>query len=162
MLDFQVDPASAARVDAHLETTRQRVLAGIRNAMQEAMEGLAWTVADKLQGNPIVSRSGRLLGAVLGSPKVKETDTVIRGTVSADVGGKHLGLWLEDGTHVPAVAGKIFSYTAPGGEQVFARGHKAFEVKPHPFMNPSLQEYKATILQMIAARVTEAVANDAV
>jgi hypothetical protein len=136
---------------------KERILEAVRVGMREAMEGLAWTVADKLQGNPIVSRSGKLLGAVLGSPKVTETADVIRGTVTADVGEKHLGIWLEEGTHVQAVEGKLFQFTPADENTVYTRGHRAFDMKPHPFMNPSLAEFKAPIMEIIASRVAEAI-----
>lgn len=156
MITLQVEQASVDSVKSYLEKVRQRILQGIREGMMEAMQGLAWNVADKLAGNPIVSRSGELLGAVLGSPKVTETPEVIRGTVTADVGNKHLGIWLEEGTHVPAVEGSLFQFTPPDGDTVYSRGHRAFDVKPHPFMNPSLREFRAPIMAIIEARVAEA------
>jgi hypothetical protein len=161
MIAFEVDQASVAGVTDYLEQTRKNILAGIRTGMQEAMEGLSWNVADKLQGNPIVSRSGRLLGAVLGSPKVTETETYIKGTVSSMVDGKPRGLWLEDGISVPAVAGVLFHFTAADGKSVFTHGHAAFQIAGRPFMNPSLQEYSPTIVDMIFAKVSEATANAA-
>jgi hypothetical protein len=151
MLDLYVDEASVTEVTDYLEQTRQNILAGIRVGMKEAMEGLSWTVADKLQGNPIVSRSGQLLGRILASPKVTETATYIKGTVDAELGAKHLGLWLEGGTDVPAVEGRLFQFTTADGTSVYTHGHKAFRVAPHPFMNPSINEYKPTILDIIEA-----------
>jgi len=155
MLDFCVDEASVTGVKDYLEQTRQNIMAGIRSGMKEAMDGLSWTVADKLQGNPIVSRSGELLGHILGSPKVTETVSYIKGTVDAELGRKHLGLWLEAGTSVPAVQGKLFQFTTADGDSVFTHGHKAFRVAPHPFMNPSLNEYRSTILDIITQRISE-------
>lgn len=156
MVELTITQASVDGIASYLERVRLRVLAAARAGMRESMEGLAWTVADKLQGNPITSRSGELLGAVLASPKVRETETQIRGTVSANVGGKPRGLWLEEGTHVPAVKGTVFAFTPPGEETQFSRGHKAFNVRPRPFMNPSLDQYKGQILATIQARVAEA------
>jgi hypothetical protein len=155
MLDFAVDEASVTGVKDYLEQTRQNILAGIRSGMKEAMDGLSWTVADKLQGNPIVSRSGELLGHILGSPKVTETASYIKGSVDAELGKKHLGLWLEAGTNVPAVQGKLYQFTTADGNSVFTHGHKAFRVAPHPFMNPSLNEYRSTILDIITQRISE-------
>lgn len=168
MLQFAVEEESVTGIADYLEQTRQNILAGIRRGMLEAMEGLSFNVADKLQGNPIVSRSGQLLGHVLGSPKVTETQTYIKGSVDAEVGeigpkGQrlHIGLWMEEGTNVPATVGtskgKLYQFTAADGASVFTHGHKAFKVAPHPFMNPSLQEYRPTILDIIAAKVGEAV-----
>ena len=159
MLTFTLDPSSVDATVDHVEAVRHRILAAIREGMMEAMQGLAWTVADKLSGNPIVSRSGELLGAILGSPKVTETAEIIRGTVSSDVGAQHLGLWLEEGTHIKAVEGKLYGFTPPDGKTFFTHGHRAFSIKPHPFMNPSLREYKSTIMEIIVAKVAEATAE---
>jgi hypothetical protein len=160
MLELTVDQESVDQVVEHVDVVRQRILTGIRGAMQQSMEGLAWNVADKLFGNPIVSRSGQLLGAILGSPKVTETPEVIRGTVTADVGKKHLGIWLEEGTHVPAVEGKLYEFTEPDEGSFWAHGHQAFQVKPHPFMNPSLREYRDAIYQNIANAIGEALEGE--
>lgn len=157
MLQLAIDPASVDRVEDYLRQTQQNILSGIRSGMQEAMDGLARDVAGKLRGSPIVSRSGRLLGAILGSPKVTESTDTIRGTVSSDVGKKHIGLWLEEGTHVEAVAGKLYGFTAADGNSVFTHGHRAFKVAAHPFLNPSLEDYRPTIMDIITARVGEAV-----
>jgi len=157
MIGFIEETGSEDRYEDYLERARQNILAGIRQGMQEAMEGLAWTVADKLQGNPIVSRSGKLLGKILGSPTVVEKPAYIKGTVDSDVGKKHQGLWLEKGTEVKAVEGKLFHFTTADGQSVFTHGHRAFRVAPHPFLNPSLEEYRPTILDLISMRITEAV-----
>lgn len=157
MIEFQVDEASVERVDASLERSRLDILKAIRGGVMESMEGLARVVAGKLFGDPIQSRTGALLAAVLSSPRVTETRDVIRGTVSADVGAKHLGLWFEEGTHVKAVEGNLFQFTAADGASVFTHGHAAFQVAPHPIMNPSLVEYRPTILATIESRISEAV-----
>jgi hypothetical protein len=156
MLAFEVDQASVTEVTDYLEQTRQNILAGIRQGMQEAMEGLSWTVADKLQGSPIVSRSGKLLGRVLASPTVTATPHYIKGTVDAELGLAHLGLWLEAGTNVPAIPGKLFQFVPADGASVFTHGHAAFQVKAHPFMNVSLNQYKPTLLDIITGRIAEA------
>jgi hypothetical protein len=157
-LALYLDPASVDQTQEYINQVRQRILAGLRAGMMEAMEGLAWNVADKLSGNPIVSRSGDLLGAVIASPHVSETAEILRGTVHADVGAKHVGLWLEEGTHVPAVENHIFGFSPTNGETVFTRGHKAFAVRPHPFMNPSLHEFEGRIIQILTESVEVATA----
>jgi hypothetical protein len=153
-----LDPASVTQTVDYLQQARERILAAIREGMQTAMDGLAWKVVDNMQGNPVMSRSGELLEEILTSPKVTETTEVIRGTVSSDVGKKHLGLWLEEGTHVPAVQSKLFEFSEPDAETLFTRGHRAFDVKPHPFLNPALREYETTITQIIQDAVAEAIA----
>jgi hypothetical protein len=156
VINLKVDRASVDSTVAYIDQVKERILAGIRSGMQEAMEGLAGAVESKLEGDPIVSRTGELASAIAKSPKVTETATIIRGTVTADVGLKHLGIWLEEGTHVPAVDGKLYEFTEADGDTFFARGHRAFDVKPHPFMNPALDEMKAPIMQIIADAVAEA------
>jgi hypothetical protein len=158
-VELVVKPESVDEVLEHVDVVRQRILEGIRGGMKQAMEDLAYNVADKLFGNPIVSRSGELATAILESPKVTETPEVIRGTVTADVGRKHLGIWLEEGTHVPAVDGKLYEFTEPDSGSFYTHGHVAFQVKAHPFMNPSLKEYQTTIMQIIADSVAEATAE---
>lgn len=157
MIAAQVDPGSLVAVVDHLAQTRKNIFAAVRLGMLQGMEGLSWNVADKLQGSPIVSRSGALLGAILGSPKVVENREVIRGTVSSSVGRKPLGLWLEEGTSVPAVQGKLYGFVPADGTSVFTHGHQAFRVAAHPFLNPSLDEYGPTILETIQARIAEVV-----
>lgn len=160
MINLRLDPASVDEVQDYLEVTRTRILAAIRSGMGEAMQALAYNVADKFSGNPIVSRSGDLLGGILGSPHVSETNEVIRGTVSAiGADGKPVGLWLEEGTHVEAVDGTLFQFTEADEGTFYSRGHRAFDVKPHPFMNPSLREMKQPIMDIIAARLSEALAQ---
>jgi hypothetical protein len=163
-LGLQVDPRSVAQIEDYLEQTKRNIFANVRVGMRESMEGLASTVASKLQGNPIVSRTGELLAHVLASPMVKETKRYIRGTVDAELGVKHLGLWLEEGTHVPEVRTNkqggpvMYWFVARDGNSAYApHGHSAFTVQPHPFLNPSLEEYKPTLLDIIAQKVQESV-----
>jgi hypothetical protein len=141
VITLKVEQASVDSTVAYIDQVKERILVGIRSGMKEAMEGLAAAVESKLEGDPITSHTGELAGAIAKSPKVTETASIIRGTVTADVGLKHLGIWLEEGTHVPAVEGKLYEFTEPDGDTFFARGHRAFDVKPHPFMNPALGRY---------------------
>ena len=156
MLDFAVDPNSVQDVTDYLEQTRKNILTAIRVGMREGMEGLSWKVAEKFDGNPIVSRSGDLLAHILASPKVTTHEGYIKGTVDAEMGKKHVGLWLEAGINEPAVKGKLYQFTAADGTSVWTHGHKAFRVAPHPFMNPSLNEYRGTLLDLITQKIVEA------
>lgn len=163
-----VAPDSVAQVEDYLDQVKRNIFANVRKGMKEGMEGLAGTVAAKLAGDPIVSRTGKLLAHVLASPKVTETAKYIKGTVDAELGQKHLGLWLEEGTHVPAVAkrkdgGKLlYQFVGRDGNSKFTNGHAAFDVRPHPFLNPSEEEYRGTLLDIIAAKVAEAAGDGTV
>ena len=156
MITLQVEQASVDGVKSYLERVRQRILAGVREGIQEAMEGLAGTAVAQMAAAGIKSRKGDLISAIQSSPKVTEGPEYIRGTVSAEIGMKHLGLWLEEGVHDPAVEGNLFQFTTPDGQTVFTRGHRAFDVKAHPFLNPALEQYKAPIMDIIAQHVAEA------
>lgn len=153
---FTVDTSG---VNAWQDAARQRIFGAVREGLQAGMESLAWTVADKLQGAPITSRSGALLGAILGSPKVTENAALIRGTVSSDVGKKHLGLWLEEGISVRSTKGdgaQLYQFFPADGASVFTHGHAAFSVKGKPFLTPSLEQDAPTILDLIQAKLREA------
>jgi hypothetical protein len=158
LIELELNQQSVNDVLEEVDQVRQRILEQIREGMLEAMERLAWVVVGHLGGDPIVSRSGQLFGAIVGSPKVTETSDVIRGTVTSDVGLKHIGLWLEEGTHVPAVEAKLFEFSEPGAAELFSHGHRAFEVEAHPFMNPSLRDDQAAIMQILADHIAEAIA----
>ena len=156
MITLQVEQASIDQLKSYLERVRQGILRGIREGMMEGMQGLAAAVVTEMGVAAIVNRTGALSEAILDSPKVTETPEVIRGTVTAAVGKKRLGIWLEEGTHVPAVEGNLFQFTEPDASTLYARGHRAFDVKPHPFMNPALREFKGPIMAIIEAHVAEA------
>lgn len=153
MITFEVDSGSVQQVASRLERARSRILEAIQVGMREAMVGLADFAASRA---PV--RSGALLAAILKSPKVTTNSTVVRGTVSGDVGKKHVALWQELGIKVPAVSGKFMAFNDQG-EQFFIQSHKAFQVPGKPFMNPALQEYKEQIIETIRGRVNEAVAG---
>lgn len=158
-----LDPVSVTQTTDYLEESREKILQAVREGMQEAMRGLASTAIAELAIAGVQVRTGQLVENIAESPKVTETSELIRGTVSAEtditLGGKkskHIGLWMEEGTHVPEVTGTLFEFTEPDGGSFWAHGHRAFDVKPHPFMNPALHDFEATILEIITKHVEEA------
>lgn len=160
-----LDPASVTETTDYLEEAREKILAAVRTGMQEAMEGLAGEAVSMMSAAGIHQRTGELAENIEDSPKVTETKEVIRGTVSAErditLGGrksKHVGLWMEEGYHVPEVTGKLFQFTDADWDTLYSRGHRAFDVKPHPFMDPALREYETTITQIITDAVEGALA----
>ncbi|MBS1803515.1 MAG: hypothetical protein JST28_09110 [Acidobacteria bacterium] len=163
---FVLDPASVDETVAYIEEMRVRILQAIREGMKTAMEGLADTTIEEFYAAGLHSRDGQTVENIEYSPKVTETAAVIRGTVAAErditLGGrkaKHIGLWMEEGTHVPEVKGVLFGFTEPqGNKTLFSRGHKAFDMKPHPFLNPALAKYETTIGEIIEKAVEDAVA----
>ncbi len=156
MITAQVQQQSVSAVNAYFDQTKQRIFAAVREGVAEGTEQLSWTIADKLQGNPIVSRSGELLGAVLNGVRLRETANAIQGSVFPDTGRKNLAQWLEEGTSIPGVQGKLMAFfsAAMSGLKVI-RSHQAFKVAPHPFMNTSLAESEGPIFDLILQKVTE-------
>lgn len=166
MISLVLEQSSVDGVSAYLERVKQRVLAGVRVGMQESMQELAGETVAQMGVAGIVSRTGELVATIQSSPKVTETPEILRGTVSADVqnsiwGGKvkHFGIWFEEGTHVKAVKGNLYGFTAAGGKTVFTRGHKAFDVRPHPILNPALEQMRAAIFANLQKHMDEAIAG---
>lgn len=159
MITLVLEQSSVDGVSAYLDRVKQRVLAGVRVGMQESMQELAGQTVEQMVIAGVVSRKGELLTAIESSPKVTETAKVIRGTVSADIGKKHIGLWLQEGTHVKAVKGNLYGFMGADGGTVFTRGHKAFDVRPHPILNPALDVMRAAIFDNLQKHMDEAIAG---
>lgn len=176
-----LDPASVTQTTEYVAQVQEQILAAIRAGMQEAMRGLAGEAVYQAQAAGIRAHTWALFNAILESPLVRETAETIRGTVGTEqnitVNGKdwgmqkHIGLWMEEGYSVPEVrhkyvgrgpngghlyAADIYQFTEPDGESFWTNGHRAFDVKPHPFLNPALAEYETTITQIIAEAVDAA------
>lgn len=141
--------ASVGDIGSNLEAVRKKIIAAMRTGMQEAMEGLASYAASEAP-----ERTGRLVAAIVRSPQVKQSAGYIVGTVSGDVGKKHVALWQEKGINVPDVH-KLMVV----GNQEFIRQHRAFSVPARPFMNPALESYRDQITQIIAENVRGALAG---
>jgi hypothetical protein len=154
MIYAQLDQSSVTAAVSYLTAVKRKVLDAVKAGMTEGMTILAGTVASRLP-----FRTGELQLKVLESVKVTETQQKITGSISTDVGRKHVGKWLEFGISVPAVANKLMVFVAPSGEVVFTRGHKAFKIPGRPVAIPALKEEKAEIMQIIAERMREAVGS---
>jgi hypothetical protein len=164
MIRLEVDQPSFDAATDHLEAMRLNILAGICSGMMEGMQMFAGTVAEKLQGNPIQSRTGDLLNTILKSPRVVQTDTYIKGEVST-AGGKfrNLGIWLNFGTKFP-VKGNLSAYPSqflhsfkPSNRSSIAqRGHGAFRIEPTFFFTDAFDETLPDILSIINQRIAEA------
>jgi hypothetical protein len=164
MMRLEVDHASFDAAADHLESMRLNILAGVRSAMMDGMQGLAAAVGEKLQGNPIAERTGDLLRAVLSSPRVVETDTYIKGEVStASAKFRNLGLWLNFGTKFPAKGNLdaypkqfLHSFSSANSKSIAKNGHGAFRIEPTLFFTDTFEDYSPTIFEGIYARIAEA------
>ena len=153
-LSFEMDVTPA--VD-HLEQTRQSILGGIREAIDQGMHQLAEDVAAKLHGDPINTRTGDLLDAVLRSPRVFSTDTAIIGEVTTQSAKwRNKGLWLEFGTHMPTKGRGLPMYPRQFLLTRSAVSGSGYRIEPKPFFNPTAQADFPTIIDNIQAKIAEA------
>ena len=114
----------------------------------------------------IQNRTGALEAGILNSPRVTEDENVIRGRVTAKApvkakGGamyySNLGNILDMGFTDPAVSNEpLHQIVAAGGDTFWARGHVAFDVKPHSFFRRAVQISESPIMDLIRSRVSEA------
>jgi len=151
MIEFNATEIPAVGATA----LRERVIAAVREGMAQAMEDLA---AKAAEAAPV--RTGALQRAILASPKVTETPAQIVGTVSGDVGRRHIALWQEKGILDPVVVarGKIMRAYFSGGAIGFIRRHGGFAVPGRPFMEPALEQQRQAIFDTIRLRIQAAVA----
>ena len=155
-VNLMLDPASVDETTAYLREAPAKILTAVRGGMLEAMKGLAQAAEEEFFAAGLKRRSGALLEAIEGSPKVTVSGDLVRGTVATDVGRKHVGLWLEEGIHDPAVAGNLYEFTEPDAGTIYTRGHRAFDVKPHAFLNPALQQSEGFIVETLQQAINEA------
>lgn len=164
MIGFEVDQRSVDGTVEYLGTVRQRIFAAVRGGMKEGMEGLAGTAVAEMGAAGIQSRTNQLAENILASPQIAEDKYAIKGRVSAKGKMKlkgrtflgFLGTALDEGYRVPAVKCAMYQITKPDGETFWARGHVAFDVKPHPFLRRASESYAPTLIDIISARIREA------
>jgi hypothetical protein len=169
MIELKVDPASITNTVDYLEAVRKNIFAGVRAGMEEAMEGLAGVAVAEMGASGIQSRTGELAANILKSPRIFENASVITGRVSArgkmKLKGRtfegFLGAALDQGFHVKAVEGSLLQFSPPGEGTLYSRGHVAFDVKPHPFLKAAADSFAPTLLDIITARVNEAIGSAA-
>jgi hypothetical protein len=153
---FDVD---ASGVPGRVETVRLKVLRGIRLGMREGMNELAVATAAKVH-----SRTGQLFAAIIKSVRVKQTDTETSGSISGDVGRKHVGLWIEHGTRAHLIGRRHGGFSSKLITTLFSGSTRPVRLHPgqppRPFMNPTLQSLRGEIQARIAARIDEALANE--
>lgn len=166
MLETKVDQSSVDSTVEYMDLVKDRILAAARVGMAEGMQLLAENTVEALHAAGIQNRSGALEANILGSPRVTEDADFIRGKVKAMApvkakgGGiyyNNLGNILNLGFHDPEVKAPMHEFTEPDGETFWARGHVAFDVKPHPFFREAVASSEAPIMDIIRARLAEAV-----
>jgi len=165
MLEIKVDQSSVDSTLDYMERVKQRILDGVRAGMAEGMQVLAANTVAEMAAAGIQNRTGALAANVLKSPRVTEDARFITGRVGAMAlvkakGGSeyynNLGNILDIGAIEPVVQSPMHQITEPDGDTFWARGHVAFDVKPHPFFRRAFQVSESPIMDIIRARVAEA------
>lgn len=168
MLQVVIEQRSVDTAISYVERVKQRIFQKMREGMREAMEGLAGETVYQATAAGIHNKTGDLFTDILNSPTVGETAELIIGKVRVQSemtsGGRkfrgYLGTALDEGFHVPAVSSDKtrgpFQFTSADGDTLYARGHVAFDVKPHPFLHQAKEAFTSPILELIEARVAEA------
>lgn len=163
MIELKVDQRSVDNTLGYLDAVGVRILENVHAAMEESMEGLAAETIEQMIGAGIQSRTGQLLENIGNSARVKETAEFIYGSVSArremKLGGRtflgFVGTAIDEGFHVREFEGNLYEFTEPDAGTLYARGHAAFDVKPHPFLAQSQQAYETPIMDAIRAAIVE-------
>jgi hypothetical protein len=166
MLDVKVDQSSVDSTLGYMQRVKIKILEGVRVGMAEGMELLAGNTVAELYAAGVQRRTGALEEGILRSPRITEDANLIRGRVKAMAlvkarGGElyvnNLGNILNRGFHDPAVSSPVHRFTEPGEGTFWARGHIAFDVKPHPFFRRAVAVSESPIMDVIRQRVSEAV-----
>jgi hypothetical protein len=149
-LKLFVKQESVAEVQSSVRDFGRRVIRAILFGMREAMDMLGAAVAGKIH-----SRTGKTAASVLQGVRATETTALVVGRIGTGfVGAKPVGIWLERGTSVPSVSGKLMVFEGINGT-VFTRKHAAFRVPARPVFNPTLQGLKEEITARIQARMDQ-------
>lgn len=110
-------------------------------------------VRDKLSGQVLNRRSGKLSNAVTHTPPAVSADSV---TTSVGVfSGVPYARPLEYGATIPAVSGKLMVFEKDG-QLVFTRKRRSFQLKEYRYLRSSLEDMKDSILTQITKAVQEA------
>jgi hypothetical protein len=165
MLDVFVDPKSVDATVEYIDAVKLRILDAVRSGMTESMQLLAETVVGEMAAAGVQNRTGELESNILRSPRVTETESEIRGRVFARAlvkakGGaaywQNMGNIFDMGFRDPKVKSGPHQIVGPTGDTFWARGHAAFDVRPHPFFKRSADVAEAPIMDLIRSRVVGA------
>lgn len=148
-LRFVIDRSA---VDERLAALPEQIVKAAQEGMYEGMTGFAKLVASRVH-----SRTGDLARAIENSARIRDNGTQVTGTISPrNSKGLPIGLWIEEGISEPATD-KLLAFAGAGRGEGFSRGHKAFKIPAHPFINPSMDEFQGEIIEKIRAQIEAAV-----
>jgi hypothetical protein len=168
VIAIQVNPEPVA---AGLEVRLQKMLAELGRGMQRAMIALArYAGAQKLTGQVLHVRTGKLRRAVMGSASVETPGGTVTGTLGTDPSSWY-GRVHEYGAHIPEVSGKLMAFSAPGKpgsgllgrkgkprDLVFTMRRRAFDLPARPWLRSSLDEQRAAIIAELQQAISRGLA----
>lgn len=158
-------------ISASFNNTDARVVAALREKAPRVEESLvrkmdsvtlrlqAHIVEDKLQGQVLQHRSGKLAGSIRQIPPTFDGQTVT-GEVQGGGGPAFYGRAHEYGAHIPErlpVNARVLHWTGPSGESVFAMHAAAFDLPERSFMRSSLEDMGGSIVEELQAAAAEGI-----
>jgi|SRR6185437_11221148 len=152
MILLTIDQAAIDAVTDQIDMLNERMRVGVRLGMRDALRGLAQAESEAAA---VHHRTG-LLEKILGKgTKIIETDDEITGVYRPRYSGKQEHYWMEFGAHVPAVTDRLMDLHLQG-EEAWRTAHEAFEIPAHPFFFDTAEAFKDQFMEMLTARVQEA------
>lgn len=152
MILITIDQAAIEAVTDQVNMLNERMRVGVRLGMRDALRGLAQAESEAAA----VHHKTGLLEKILGKgTKVIETDDEITGVYRPRYPGKQEHYWMEFGAHVPAVTDKLMDIRIPG-EEFFRTQREEVEIPAHPFFFDTAESFKDQFMEMLQARVQEA------
>lgn len=149
-----------ARVVAALHEKADRVQDSlIRKLDSLTLRLQAHIVGDKLQGQVLQHRTGKLAGSIRAIPATFD-GTKVSGEVQGGGGPAFYGRAQEYGAHIPErfpVTARVLHWTGPAGESVFAMHAAAFDLPERSFMRSALADMQGSIVEELQAAASEAI-----
>ena len=158
IVDFQI--YKDLEIEDNFETTMSQVDEQVLNTLVLASEELAqYIVTEKLSGQVLNRRTGRLQESISASEVVKESFQYTM-RVSQDEDIALYGPAHEYGAEIPERFGNpVMHWTTPEGIDVFARRARAFTLPSRSFMRSALADNDAHIQEMVAAALNRVIAT---
>jgi hypothetical protein len=156
IVDFQI--YKDLEIEANFESTLTQVDEQVLNTLVLASEELAqYIVAEKLSGQVLNRRSGKLQESISASEVLKESFQYTM-RVSQDEDIAPYGPAHEYGAEIPERFGNpVMHWTTPEGIDVFARRARAYTLPARSFMRSALEENDAHIQELVAEALNRAI-----
>lgn len=162
MIKIEFKDNSDIKVQAFLTKFTPRLRIALTAEMWRIVKTLANVIGtEKLsQRGPTTlgNVTGNLRRAVMSSADVESAGNSITGSIGIPQEAKY-GVYHELGAHVPEVVNKLMVFQS-GGETVFTRRHRAFDLPERSFLRSTLADRQSWIMQRLNSAVERVVASE--